>query len=217
MRTARIAVISAIFLQVSLAFQGISITQRKIFQREVVQNHGSPSLFMFGGLFGGNDDESQKSKDGDLALFTKLGESDVQFNGLSDYLMKWAKLFETDPKGMGLTTPIRLLPSSNNIETTDVESFSGLRLVFQSTNTGYKSKKEEDEKSNEINNSKKKKKKEKLEGGVEVLVEKLISGTIQVRAKRCDFDEDTMIKEMSEETIIKELRKAIDVWKRETK
>ena len=216
MRTAIIAVISAIFLPVSLAFQGISITERKIFQREVVQTHGSPSLFMFGGLFGGNDDESQKSKDGDLALFTKLGESDVQFNGLSDYLMKWAKLFETDPKGMGLTTPIRLLPSSN-IETTDVESFSGLRLVFQSTNTGYKSKKEEDEKSNETNNTKKKKKKEKLEGGVEVLVEKLISGTIQVRAKRCDFDEDTMIKEMSEETIIKELRKAIDVWKRETK
>ena len=50
-----------------------------------------------------------------------------------------------------------------------------------------------------------------------MLVEKLISGTIQVRAKRCDFDEDTMLKEMSEETIIKELSKAIDVWKRETK
>ena len=70
---------------------------------------------------------------------------------------------------------------------------------------------------NSSSSKNKKKKKKKLEGGVEILVEKLVSGTVQVRARRCDFDEDTMIKEMSEETIVKELRKAVDVWKRETK
>ena len=216
---------------VALAFQ----SPRYVTTTTTVSSSSSSCRFMFGGLFGGNDnDEKKNNKDGDLLLLPNLGDSDVQYNGLSDYIQKWGLLFETDPKGMGLTTPIRLLPSTNknnNIaeqeeesepeeeeESNDVESYFGIRLVFQSTNTGYKSKKEEDETSNNNGDSStKKKKKKKLEGGVEILVEKLISGTIQVRARRCDFDEDTMIKEMSEETIVKELRKAIDVWKREAK
>jgi hypothetical protein len=48
-----------------------------------------------------------------------------------------------------------------------------------------------------------------------ILFEKLSSGDIQVRARRCDIDEDTMIKEMSEQAIINELQTAIDVWKKE--
>ena len=53
------------------------------------------------------------------------------------------------------------------------------------------------------------------EGGVEILVEQLENGDIQVIAKRCDFDEDTMIKEMSESAILEQLKKAIGVWKKE--
>jgi len=72
----------------------------------------------------------------------------------------------------------------------------------------------------------KKKKEEKKQGGVEiqVVVKKLASASasassyslLQVRAKRCEVDEDTMIKEMSEEVIIQELTKAIGVWKKKS-
>jgi hypothetical protein len=61
-----------------------------------------------------------------------------------------------------------------------------------------------------------KKKDEKKQGGVEVLVEKLSSSSLQVRAKRCEVDDDTMIKEMSEEVIIQELKKAIGIWKKKS-
>jgi hypothetical protein len=78
--------------------------------------------------------------------------------------------------------------------------------------TGYRSKTEEGDaprKKAEGDDSKKKKKKEKKQGGVEILVEKLSFGGIRVRARRCDLDEDTMIKEMSEKAIIAELQTAI--------
>merc|ERR1712238_123395 len=58
------------------------------------------------------------------------------------------------------------------------------------------------------------KQEEKKQGGVQIFVEKL-SGSLQVRAVRCEIDDDTVIKEMSEEAIIRELQKAINVWKKE--
>jgi hypothetical protein len=176
------------------------------------------ALFMFGGLFGGDD--KKKDEDGELAMYRNLASSDVKFNSLSDYIQKWSQLFETDPKGMRLTTLVKVLPSndSSGSDDEDVVAFNGVRLVFKSIDTGYKSKTEEGDaprKKTEGDDSKKKKKKEKLQGGVEILVEKLSSGEIRVRARRCDLDEDTMIKEMSETAIIKELQTAIDVWKKE--
>ena len=87
--------------------------------------------------------------------------------------------------------------------------------------TGYKSKKEEAQSGEPTDNTdtkkKKKKKNEVKQGGVEVLVERLSSGEVQVRARRCNIDEDTMIKEMSEEAIVSELKAALGIWKRETK
>ena len=53
------------------------------------------------------------------------------------------------------------------------------------------------------------------QGGVEVLVDKVDGDLLQVRAQRCEIEEGTMIKEMSEATILKELQKAMDVWKKE--
>jgi hypothetical protein len=190
--------------------------------QSIVHNRGqvsSSSLFMFGKFFGGSDDQ-----DGELALYPNLATSktnadDVKFKGLSDYIQTWSNLFETDPKGMGLTTKIKLLPSMVDPDGEIVVRSSGVRLVFKSTDTGYKSKTEEGEGRNTNQNKdqdqKKKKGKEKLEGGVEILVEKLSSGEVRVRAQRCDLDEDTMIKEMSEESIISQLGRAIDVWKKE--
>lgn len=175
---------------------------------------------MFGNIFGGSTDQVEKES-AELALYSKLGttqsnEGDVKFKGLSDYIQKWSNLFETDPKGMGLTTPIKIFPSKMEPDGESVVACSGVRLVFKSMDTGYKSKDEESSNQGATNQDKKKeKRKEKKEGGVEVLVEKLSSGEVRVRAQRCDVDEDTMIKEMSEERIIAELAKAIEVWKRE--
>ena len=53
------------------------------------------------------------------------------------------------------------------------------------------------------------------QGGVELLVEKLPNDTLRVRARRCNMDDETMVKEMSEETIVKELEEALEVWRQE--
>ena len=185
----------------------------------------SSALPMFGGIFGGGND-SKKGEDGVLALYSNLAFSDVKFESLSDYIQNWSKLFETDPKRMKLTTPVKvavLSASSSAEESNDdddiVAAFTGVRLLFQSIETGYKSKKEEALEQNEAGttttDTTKNKQEEKKQGGVEILVEKLTSDEVRVRAQRCNIDEDTMIKEMSEQAIIKELQVAIDVWKKE--
>lgn len=46
------------------------------------------------------------------------------------------------------------------------------------------------------------------------MVEKLADNEVRVRAVRCNCDEDTIIKEMSEEIILSKLKEAIDVWKK---
>eukprot|EP00980_Cylindrotheca_fusiformis_P006987 scaffold1469_cov119-Cylindrotheca_fusiformis.AAC.31 len=227
--------ILAFTVPISLAFQSPVCVTRRNFdnapstkeyvlfgsQRERVSSSSSSSssLCMFGKIFGGSAEKVDK-ENGELAKYSKLGtldNSDVKFQGLSDYIEKWSNLLENDPKGMGLTTPIKVFPSKMEPDGELVVASSGVRLVFKSMDTGYKSKKEEDSKAepDQDKKSKNKKGKKKLEGGVEVLVEKLNSGEVRVRAQRCDVDEDTTIKEMSEEAILSELAKAIDVWKRE--
>jgi NACalpha-BTF3-like transcription factor len=95
-----------------------------------------------------------------------------------------------------------------------VEELGGVCIIFKPKKTSYKSKAEEDAVREGKGESKKKKDPPK-EGGVEIRVEKLTKGEVQLVAKRCEVDEDTMIKEMSEETIIAELKKAIDTWKKQ--
>jgi hypothetical protein len=98
-------------------------------------------------------------------------------------------------------------------------------LQFKQTNTGsrYKSKSEEKEMEKQSNNSGGKtiappiqSSKQKKEGGVEVIVEQVVmrteSSTIRVRARRCNMDDSTIVKEMSEETILKSLVDAVKVW-----
>ena len=166
------------------------------------------SLFMFGNLFGGDD----KKENDELAVFSKLAsDSDDKYQALADYVEKWSKLFETG--GIKLTTPVKVVAAEPEIdEDSDVVAASGVCLLFQSTNTGYMSKAEEDA-AEQGEPEEAPKKEEKKQGGVEVLVEKLESGEIRMRAQRCNMDEDTMIKEMSEDAIVTELMKAVDVWK----
>jgi hypothetical protein len=72
------------------------------------------AVLMFGSLFGGGDDK-KINKDGELALYPSLlVSSDVKFSSLSKFIQKLSPLFEMDPKGMRLTTPMKDLPSNDS-------------------------------------------------------------------------------------------------------
>lgn len=195
------------------------------------------------GLFGGDDKGEIDKTDGavletyEIPNKTDSESIDVRFESLSDYITKkWIDLFETGT--ISLTTPIRVSKTfdSNNEDCGDdpkeqpnvtIEEAAGCRLLFQKIDTGYKSKNEEKttnntdgNKSNGNSGASKKKKKGTKQGGVEIVVQKYYTAEqttpcLRVVARRCEIDEDTMIKEMSEEIILTELAKAIDVWKKE--
>ncbi len=90
-----------------------------------------------------------------------------------------------------------------------------MRFLFQKGKTGGKSAyRDKDDEKNEYGD-KDEKKKELLEGGVEVRVRQSTGGDLRVVASRCAIDEDTIIKEMSEGTIVDSLRKAVAAWRKE--
>jgi hypothetical protein len=169
--------------------------------------------FLFGSLFESKDENPDE---GDLAKYSNLPSSGEKFEALSEYIRLWAALFEDEEKKrMGLTTPVKVFPS---ITSSDTTTSSSVRIVFQKTKTGDNYNQGSKSSERETNDDgPKKKKKPKLEGGVEVLVEAFDGGNMIVRARRTEFDEDTLIKEMSEETILKELKKAMGVWRRDNK
>jgi hypothetical protein len=178
------------------------------------------------GLWGGGSE----IKHDDVVLKTfdisdnnnKNNDNTLAFDSLSDYIQnKWAPLFVTG--NIPLTTPVVLesvVSTTTKEEEDAVEAVNGVRLLFQKVDRGYKSKEEEENEEESSENSKEnndQNAREMSQGGVEILVEKLKgSGQLRVRARRCAIDEDTLIKEMSEETILRELRTAIEVWKKDT-
>lgn len=167
------------------------------------------ALHLFG--FGGSG--SKLALDEPVTVYKNANDaSRVEFEGLGDYLVKWSKMFTNG--GIKLTTPVEVVHATNDSKT-------AVRFLFKDTNTGYKNKSEESESGkyrppSDEDKSKKKESKTTKQGGVEIVVEKFGDG-LQVVASRCEIDADTIIKEMSEETILKELQLALDVWKRETK
>ena len=192
--------------------------------RPLCFDRSSSRLYFFGGMFGGDDDGAAAGRDdGDLAVYPSVAGLE-KFDSLQDYLKKWAKLLEEDPKGMGLTTKVKaVVPTfsplvKEQVTTEGVKFLTSVQLLFQppSGGTGYGDK--DDEKDDGGNdNSNKKKKKKAAEGGVEVVVLEEASGRLKILARRCNMDEDTMVKEMSEQAIIDELKKAIRIWKEEAK
>jgi hypothetical protein len=141
---------------------------------------------LFGGLVG-----DKKTNDDELISFSKLPID--QYHALLEYVRQWAKLLESER----LTTPVKVV-------TTD----EGAKILFMPKEIAYKSKSEE--RAAEEGNTENKKK-PSMNGGIEIRVEKS-DGEVVIRAKRCDMDEDTMIREMSEEAIVDGLKKAIHVW-----
>ncbi len=155
---------------------------------------------------------------------------DRKFEELASYMNEWSDRFNNGAKGTGLTTPVTVSPSNfiGEDEISTLRQRYGVRLEFKQTNTGssYKSKSEERELERQrpagASNappSKFKPLRQKKEGGVEIICEELSSGDgqfeLRVRAKRCNMDDSTVVKELSEETILKRLGEAVGVWKKE--
>ena len=165
---------------------------------------------MFGSIFGGSS--SKLALDEPITVYSNTNDAQVQFEGLGDYIVKWSNMFTNG--GIKLTTPVQVVSTTS-------ENSVIVRLLFKDTKTGYKTKNEENESGKNRQPSsdapKKKKDSKGKQGGVEIVVKKIGKKGVQVVASRCEIDEDTIIKEMSEETIMSELKQAIDVWKRETK
>ena len=149
---------------------------------------------------------------------------DPKFEQLAAYVKEWSAAYEGGRKGTGLTTPVLVRNSRKGPSKFDgVVSREGIRILFQTTNTGdrYKSASEDKADEKERNSSGSSSKpsgpskvigKARKEGGVEILVEKTNAGDLRVRARRCNMDHKTVIKEMSEEVILSSLKKAVKAW-----
>jgi hypothetical protein len=139
---------------------------------------------------------------------------------LNEYLGEWALMMESAKKA--LATPIRVEASKRqfNLAREGVKERAGVRLLFLPTKTGsaYISRSEEKARERETGTSSSSTapttRKTKPEGGVEVLVEVTTKDSLRVRARRCNMADDTVIKEISEETILKRLEDSLDAWKK---
>ncbi|KAL7455208.1 hypothetical protein ACHAWC_007791 [Mediolabrus comicus] len=182
-------------------------------------------LHLFGNIFG-NDDKPAADQEGlqenELARFSNLlansgsgsdgvsdnNKIDVKFDSLSIMITSWSKMF-SDHKSMGLTTPVDVV----KLPTT--EDSAGVQLLFKKGVGGRSAYNDKDDK-DDGDNKKKEKEESIKEGGVQVQIEKLSDGNdLEVIASRCEIEEGTMIKEMSEQTIIDSLRQAMQAWKKE--
>ncbi|KAL7455205.1 hypothetical protein ACHAWC_007788 [Mediolabrus comicus] len=182
-------------------------------------------LHLFGAIFGNDDKPADQEglQENELARFSNLlvnnggsasdgvsdNKIDVKFDSLSMMISSWSKMF-SDHKSMGLTTPVDVV----ELPTTD--DSAGVQLLFKKGFGGRSAYYDKDDDDDGGDNKKKKKEDSIKEGGVQVRIEKLSSGNdLEVIASRCDIEDGTMIKEMSEQTIIDSLRKTMQAWKKE--
>ncbi len=163
---------------------------------------------------------------------------DTKFEQLSQYIQLWAtksygESEDSKKSTSGLTTPVIVRPSSRgsisnpaSLELDGVLSRNGVRILFQMTNTGDRYKSASEEREDETMRSSggggggatKKASptiivgKARKEGGIEILIEKTLDNTVRVRARRCNMDDKTIVKEMSESAILKSLKNAVESW-----
>jgi hypothetical protein len=149
---------------------------------------------------------------GDVAMYDQLVE----------YLQAWGSMLAETRKG--LTTPVTselLGVSSSRL----VAMQEGIELLFLPTRTGrsYVSKTEERQQESDADRNLKSSapmafnRRTTKEGGIDVVVEITQDEPpqLRVRARRCNYGDDTVIKELSEATILKRLKDAMEVWERE--
>jgi hypothetical protein len=152
---------------------------------------------------------------------------------LVEYLKEWGDLLASS--GKGLTTPIRsshgfLYETRKMLQPRTILKQDGVQLLFLPTATGrnYMSRDEEMVRDKERRGSGSggstqappRRRNIVQDGGIDVVVEivrlpKNDEVHLRVRARRCNYADDTVIKELSEATIVKRLEDAMDVWKKE--
>ena len=166
-------------------------------------------------LFGlGNDDTTDKDDpEKELARFSNLlvGDTnniDTKLDSLSIMISSWSQMF-SDHKKMGLTTAVDIKELPNTADS------AGVQLIFKKGTGGRSAYYDKDQDDKENKDSKKREDSIK-NGGVQILINKVSDGAdLDVIASRCEIEEGTMIKEMSEQTIIDSLGQAMQAWKKE--
>ena len=157
------------------------------------------------------------------SLGTLQDEDEDLYQELVEYVQQWGQLLATSK---GLTTPIQVDPNGGIQPSKSVGSIlkqqDGVQLLFLPTKTGknYLSKSEERQRESDGQSSKgpsaaSLSRRIKKEGGIDVVVEITRDGELRVRARRCNYANDAVIKELSEATILKRLQEAISSWKKE--
>jgi len=155
------------------------------------------------------------------------------YDRLIEYIREWADLLALS--GKGLTTPIRAVTDGGLDPTSMITPSTsrtllyqeGVRLLFLPTNTGknYVSREEEikrEQEGSKGSNIQSRSSKIAKEGGIDIVVEIVkISGIdknsvpsqqLRVRARRTNYAEDAVIKELSEIAIVKRLEEAMEVF-----
>jgi hypothetical protein len=156
------------------------------------------------------------------------------YDRLIEYLREWGDLLALS--GKGLTTPIRAETDSGLDPTSMITPSTsrtllyqdGIRLLFLPTSTGknYVSREEElrrEQDGAKGANKQPRSRKIAKDGGIDVVVEiantsgmegsGVPSQELRVRARRTNYADDAVIKEISETTIVKRLEDAIEVFK----
>jgi hypothetical protein len=176
-------------------------------------------------------DDAFLKLDGPELLRIQVDAGDEKYESLVQYVTEWAEALADGGK---LTTPIRMIPVDSIPERqrmtayhAGVQRIAAVQVLFLPTNTGktYVSRQDELRQQKTGAESGRSKVPSKLprdirsarEGGIEFLVEVLddVDATIRVRARRCNYGDDAVIKELSEETILGRFRESIEVWKKE--
>jgi len=145
-----------------------------------------------------------------------------QYGKLLEYIQGWAEILADT--GKGLTTPVRAIKGITSRSSHLVEKQDGVQLLFLPTKTGknYMSKDEERQRETDtgrrvsgVPSSSVAVRKTIREGGIDIVVETTKDQKLRVRARRCNYADDAIIKELSEATILKRLQDAMEVWKKE--
>ncbi len=185
-------------------------------ERSIILPTCSTKLNLFGALLGNDVKEDGLQENKELARFSNLLRSndkniiDVKFDSLSIMISSWSKMFSGDHKKMGLTTAVDVIELPKSDDT------AGVQFLFKKGKGGRSAYHDKDEKDDDNNGKEKRQKEETIkEGGLQVIVNKLSDGNLEVIASRCEIEEGTMIKEMSEQTIIDSLGQAMQAWKKE--
>ena len=151
-----------------------------------------------GSIAAAGREEARHPRDGEELLRLDLPRSDAADRpALAAFLEEWAAGFARP--GSGLTTAVRVRRTS--------DAPSRIAMAFVPQGNAYADVDKDEDEGWESGAPEKKRKKE---GGVEIIVED--ASPLQTRLVRCNMSDDTVVKEMSEATLVERLKKDAKIW-----